>query len=187
MGAGYWLLSCCNFPQESQTFLGCLHYTLDVLGLLLSNNYVYMVIQLREGELTVYPLMINELIYILQVKQRNQLLISTRILQIYIYYPSWVPIWRVRSIGIPFDENQRCREGRRLKRRTKRKISFHRWFFNGFGYCSLTYVFCSTSVRCPAPPPSTTFGKPSTSIQKSVVKSPPWKACMDCTWSMPLS
>ena len=42
-----------------------------------------MVIQPREGELTVYPLMINELIYILQVKWRNRLLISTQILQIY--------------------------------------------------------------------------------------------------------
>ena len=43
-----------------------------------------MVIQLREGEMSVYPLIIiDELIYILQVKRRKRLLISTRTLQIY--------------------------------------------------------------------------------------------------------
>jgi hypothetical protein len=42
-----------------------------------------MVIQPRQGELTVYPLIIDELIYILQVKRRKRLVISTRFLQIY--------------------------------------------------------------------------------------------------------
>jgi len=52
-----------------------LHYTLDVLGPLLWNNYVYMVIQPSEGELSVYPLITDELIYTLQVKRRKRLLI----------------------------------------------------------------------------------------------------------------
>jgi hypothetical protein len=114
-----------------------------------------MVIQPRKGELTVYPLIIDKLIYILQVKRRKRWLISTRILQIYfesvvlaliqekhrqwqtcrsayirgtphtvcyvflIHHPTYSR--RVRSIGIPFDENRRRREGRRVREEPKEK------------------------------------------------------------------
>jgi hypothetical protein len=60
------------------------HSTLDVLGPMLSNNYVYMVIQPREGELSAYPSIYRSAHLLLQLKRGKQLPISTQIMQIYL-------------------------------------------------------------------------------------------------------
>jgi hypothetical protein len=75
-----------------------------------------------------------------------------------------------------------------LKEKNQRKINSHRWAFRAFApllqvsasrcgkYVSLIFMLSSRtsvyswmSAPCPAPRVSTTYGRPSTSIQMSVV------------------